>query len=35
MEAYGSDQEGAMEFVDNEGNPIKLKKQRKTMCHNV
>ena len=35
MEAYGSDQDQQMDFVDNEGNPIKLKKQKKTMCHNV
>ena len=36
MEAYGSDQDqDQMDFVDNEGNPIKLKKQKKQMCENV
>lgn len=36
MEAYGSDQDqDQMDFVDNEGNPIKLKKQKKQMCSNV
>ena len=36
MEAYGSDQDqDQMDFVDNEGNPIKLKRQKKQMCEHV